>query len=266
MLNLSEPDWFDETALPQDYSEIPAKIKQEGFYCLDGVVKDSFLTHLQENVNNLIDIYGRRYFSIVNPHKRLESQDGLGLPYSQIIENDEFDSLLKKLSTDFSISKQTNSERFNILRVVTGEKTDDQSLKFHYDSTLITALIPIQIPDGMDYESGHLVVLPNARKIRSSVLFNILEKFLIQNKFSQKVLPHLFLKSKKKKVLNLKPGNIYLFSGLQTLHSNFAVNKNYVRATLLCFYGNPYPDSKILNWVKARRHNQEDKNIGADKS
>ena len=61
---------------------------------------------------------------------------------------------------------------------------------------------------------------------------------------------------------NLEPGNIYLFSGLQTLHSNFAVNEDYVRATLLCFYGNPYPDSKILNWVKRTRHNQEDKNVG----
>ena len=103
MLNLSEPDWFDETALPQDYSDISAKIKQEGFYCLDGVVKDSFLTYLQENVNNLIDIYGRRYFSIVNPHKRLESQDGLGLPYSCILENEVFDALLKKLSNSTTI-------------------------------------------------------------------------------------------------------------------------------------------------------------------
>ena len=78
------------------------------------------------------------------------------------------------------------------------------------------------------------------------------------------VLPYLFLKSKKRKVLNLQPGNIYLFSGIQTLHSNFAVNKNFIRATLLCFYGNPYPNSKILNWVKTTKHNQDDKNIGLD--
>jgi hypothetical protein len=75
-------------------------------------------------------------------------------------------------------------------------------------------------------------------------------------------MPYFLLNSKKRKVLKLEPGNIYLFSGLKTLHCNFAVNQDYIRATLLCFHGNPYPDSKLLNWVKLSRHNKEDKNIG----
>ena len=65
-----------------------------------------------------------------------------------IINNTNFDNFLKELSGKLSNKNIVNSDRFNILRVVTGEKTDDQSLKFHYDSTLITALIPIFIPDG----------------------------------------------------------------------------------------------------------------------
>ena len=262
MPEFNNESWFDVTVLPDNLSDITSKIKQNGFYCLEGVVKPEFLSELQENVSQLISIYGKRYFSLIHPHTRLEDKGKISIPYQNIINNSDFSDLLSKLSSDFSITKKDNSERFNILRVVTGEKTDDQSLKFHYDSTLVTALIPIYIPDGLENESGHLVVLPNARSIRNSILVNILEKFLIQNRLSQMVLPYLFLRSKKKKVLNLEPGNIYLFSGLQTLHSNFAVNKDYVRATLLCFYGNPYPDSKILNWVKRTSHNQEDKNLG----
>ena len=104
-----------------------------------------FLKNLQDNVNKLINIYGNRYFSLIHPHEKLNDQEDLGLPYSEIMESREFSSFLDKLSSEFSLSKQRNSERFNILRVVTGEKTDDQSLKFHYDSTLITALIPIHI-------------------------------------------------------------------------------------------------------------------------
>tara|TARA_Y100001970_G_C14237761_1_gene862964 strand:+ start:1981 stop:2772 length:792 start_codon:yes stop_codon:yes gene_type:complete len=262
MPEFNNESWFDITALPENLSDITDIIKQNGFYCLEGAVKPAFLSELQGNVNKLINIYGKRYFSLIHPHKRLENKDQLKLPYENIINNIDFSDLLNKLSSEFSINKKGNSERFNILRVVTGEKTDDQSLKFHYDSTLVTALIPIYIPDGLENESGHLVVLPNARSIRGSIIVNIIEKFLIQNRFSQMFLPYLFLRHRKKKVLNLEPGNIYLFSGLQTLHSNFAVKKDYVRATLLCFYGNPYPDSKILNWVKKTRHNQEDKNIG----
>tara|TARA_Y100000746_G_scaffold226404_1_gene231497 strand:+ start:1407 stop:2198 length:792 start_codon:yes stop_codon:yes gene_type:complete len=262
MPELNNESWFDITYLPENLSDITTKIKEDGFYCLEGVVRPTFLSELQESVNKLIKIYGKRYFSLIHPHERLKEEESLSLPYENIIKNNDFSDLLNRLSGEFSINKRSNSERFNILRVVTGEKTDDQSLKFHYDSTLVTALIPIYIPDGLEKESGHLVVLPNARKIRSSILVNILEKFFIQNKLSQMVLPYLFLRSQKKRVLKLEPGNIYLFSGLQSLHSNFAVNKDYVRATLLCFYGNPYPDSKILSWVKQTRHNQEDKNIG----
>ena len=262
MSEFNNDSWFDITALPENFSDIAAIIKQDGFYCIEGVVKPEFLSELQENVNKLLKIFGKMYFSLIDPHERLEDEDLLSLPYKNIINNSEFSDLLNNLSSELSLNKKGNSERFNILRVVTGEKTDDQSLKFHYDSTLVTALIPIYIPEGVEKESGHLVVLPNARSIRSSILVNIVEKFLIQNRFSQMVLPYLFLRSGKKKVLNLEPGNIYLFSGLQTLHSNFAVNKDYVRATLLCFYGNPYPDSKFLNWVKKTRHNEEDKNVG----
>ena len=101
---------------------------------------------LQENVQNLIKIFGKRYFSLIHPHEKLLNQDNLHIPYDLIISNTNFDNFLKELSRKLSNKNIVNSDRFNILRVVTGEKTDDQSLKFHYDSTLITALIPIFIP------------------------------------------------------------------------------------------------------------------------
>lgn len=262
MLEKNIQDWFDSSSLKCDIDEISKQVQNNGFYCLEGVVNASFLTILQENVRSLIKNFGKRYFSLVHPHEKLLGQDNLHIPYDHIINNTNFDNFLKELSSKLSNESIVNSDRFNILRVVTGEKTDDQSLKFHYDSTLITALIPIFIPEGKEDESGHLIAFPNSRKIRSSVIVNILEKMILQNKIIQNLLPFFLLKSKKKQVLKLKPGNIYLFSGLQTFHSNYAVSKEFVRATLLCFYGNPYPDSKTLKWIKNKRHSEEDKNIG----
>jgi len=262
MLEKNTQDWFDTSSLHCDMDEISRQVQNNGFYCLEGAVNASFLMSLQENVQNLIKVFGKRYFSLIHPHEKLLNQDNLHIPYDHIINNTNFDNFLKELSGKLSNKNIVNSDRFNILRVVTGEKTDDQSLKFHYDSTLITALIPIFIPDGEESKSGHLIAFPNSRKIRSSVVINIIEKMILQNKIIQKILPFFLLKSNKRQVLKLKPGNIYLFSGLQTFHSNYAVSKEFVRATLLCFYGNPYPDSKTLKWIKNKRHSEEDKNIG----
>jgi len=259
MPELNNDNWFEATASPENINEIIALIKEEGFFCLEGAVKKPFLEELKNSVNGLIDIYGKRYFSLIHPH---QGKEKLNLPFEDIFKSRDFNILLNKLSDAMSITKIDNSEGFNILRVVTGDKTDDQSLKFHYDSTLITALIPIFIPEGLESESGHLIAFPNSRKVRSSAILNVLEKFFIQNSLCQRILPYFLLNNKKRKVLKLEPGNIYLFSGLQTLHCNFAVNEEYIRATLLCFHGNPYPDSKLLNWVRQTRHNKEDKNIG----
>jgi hypothetical protein len=250
--------WFEASTSPEKVKEIITFIKKEGFYCLEEAVKKPFLEKLQNSVNGLIKIHGKRYFSLIHPQK---GDDKLNLPFIDISESKDFNSLLTQLSNEISVTNIDNNEGFNILRVVTGDKTDNQSLKFHYDSTLITALIPIYIPEGLEHESGDLIVFPNSRKIRSSPILNILEKFFIQNRLFQNLLPYFLLNNKKRKVVKLEPGNIYLFSGLQTLHCNFAVNEEYVRATLLCFHGNPYPDSKLLNWIRQTRHNKEEKNI-----
>ena len=93
MLAIDELDWFDPTTLPQDIGEISTRIRQEGFYCLDGAVKGPFLANLQKNVYDLIDIQGRRYFSIVQPHKKLEGRDDLDIPYKNINNNTEFNAL-----------------------------------------------------------------------------------------------------------------------------------------------------------------------------
>ena len=147
MPELNNNNWFEATVSPEKVNEITALIKEEGFFCLDGAVKKSFLEELKDSVNGLIDIHGKRYFSLIHPH---QGKEKVNLPFEDIFKSSDFNSLLNKLSNAMSITKIDNSEGFNILRVVTGDKTDDQSLKFHYDSTLITALIPIFIPEGLE--------------------------------------------------------------------------------------------------------------------
>ena len=102
--------------------EISKQVQNNGFYCLEGAVNASFLMSLQENVQNLIKIFGKRYFSLIHPHEKLLNQDNLHIPYDLIISNTNFDNFLKELSRNFLTKNIVNSDRFNILRVVTGEK------------------------------------------------------------------------------------------------------------------------------------------------
>ncbi len=130
MPELNNDNWFEATASPENINEIIALIKEEGFFCLEGAVKKPFLEELQNSVNGLIDVYGKRYFSLIHPH---QGKEKLNLPFEDIFKSRDFNILLNKLSDAMSITKIDNSEGFNILRVVTGDKTDDQSLKFNYD-------------------------------------------------------------------------------------------------------------------------------------
>jgi len=145
----------------------------------------------------------------------------------------------------------------NVLRIVTGKNSDGQSLKFHYDATVITALVPILIPIGPIDHCGHLLAYKNLRPIRNSVLVNFMEKIILQNTISQKIISFLAMGKIEDYVCELKEGNIYFFYGYRTLHANLPVNPNYVRATLLFHFGDPHKNSFLIKSIARIRHWRE---------
>lgn len=147
-------------------NEITTQLKVNGFYCLENSLDLKALSILQDEVHTLINTKGRRYFSLINPHKNIESNFNL-LEKSYNLKKFLFQ--LAKLGTDKDIS---NSEILNVLRVVTGKNADSQSLNFHYDATVITALVPILIPSGPIEQCGHLLAYKNLRKIRNNAIAN----------------------------------------------------------------------------------------------
>ena len=168
--------------------------------------------------------------------------------------------MTNKLASMALQRKVSNSESLSILRVVTGQKTESQMLKFHYDAYALTALIPIFIPDGPTTESGHLVSWLNLRKFRKLQFVNLLEKSIIQNKFIRKILGYVVQNNLDKYMHKIIPGNIYLFWGYRSLHANLSVNKSLLRSTLLFHNGNVHNDSLIDTWIKKIRHSSERKN------
>lgn len=148
---------------------------------------------------------------------------------------------------------------FQVLRCVQGDSGRRESNCFHYDASLLTVLLPIEIPQhGAD--CGDLIVFPNLRRVRSNVLFNVLEKTLLQNALSRKLISAAIRRNLlKPKKLQLVPGNLYLFWGYRTLHANEPCDPASRRATAIFHYGDPHAGSLAtrlilkLNQRRARR-------------
>jgi hypothetical protein len=146
-----------------------------------------------------------------------------------------------------------------VLRCVQGDSGRRESNCFHYDASLVTVLLPIEIPQqGVD--CGDLIIFPNLRRVRSNVLFNVLEKALLQNALSRKLISAAIRrKLLQPKKLQLVPGNLYLFWGYRTLHANESCDPANRRATAIFHYGDPHAGSLAtrlilkLNQRRARR-------------
>jgi len=165
--------------------------------------------------------------------------------------------------SNFENTEENKSNDFlNVLRIVTGKKSDSQSLNFHYDATIITALIPITIPKGLLNECGHLLAFKNLRNIRKYAILNFIEKVFMQNFIAKYIFGYIAKKDLNKYLIELEEGNIYFFYGYRTLHANLPVRPDFLRATLLFHAGDPHRKSKLINLISKIRHMREKVNAG----
>ena len=152
-------------------------------------------------------------------------------------------------------SKAPDQPYYQILRCLTGDvgRSTRHSLKFHFDSYVVTLILPIEIPAGLG--NGEFIMLPNVRDIRRSYARNLLDKLWLDHPARQAILrrqwkqhPDSFVR------IALIPGNLYLLWGYRSIHTNAPCDKDKVRATALFHYGNPHRDSKLRKFLARSRH------------
>lgn len=227
-------------------------LNSKGFFSIPNAIPPESPEKFRDEVKRLVGVKGERYFSLINPYKESDSA------FKVLGESKNFNKLMRDLATIGTTKDVSKSKLLNVLRVVTGSKADERSLQFHYDATVITALIPIFIPDGESQESGHLVAVPNLRNIRSSAFINLIEKLFFQNPLAQKLTAYLLLRNKcERHVMKLQPGNIYFFWGYRTLHANLPIDPKILRATLIFHLGNPHENSGMIKAIAKLRHFRE---------
>jgi len=237
---------------------IAEALDTEGFVCLENAINPEWLDRARAYVQHLVAEKGERYFALNWPSR--ES----GSPADEITHDPEIKALLESLVRESRPSAGLDSEIYNVLRVVTGDSSGSKkSLIYHYDNTVITALVPILIPKGESRHAGELLAFPNKRPYRSTAVGNIVEKSVVQsNWFRQRVTDKLS-DGDLPEIRHLVPGNLYLFWGYRTYHANFPVSPGMVRATLLLHHGDPHPGSLALKLLKARNLRREQRNLAA---
>jgi hypothetical protein len=120
---------------------------------------------------------------------------------------------------------------------------------FHFDSYVVTALLPIEVPAGRS--TGELILLRNVRPIRKTYLANLADKVMLDNPLTQRVLRNIAARRADRSVrLPMVPGDLYFFWGYRSVHTNMPCDPDKVRATALFHFGDPHSDSRLKRLLR----------------
>lgn len=141
------------------------------------------------------------------------------------------------------------------LNIFAGPTQDRWTPSLHYDAHTVTMVVPLFMPDPDEGSTGQLVVFPNQRPFRTSVLVNIVEKAMTQNRLQSARALRRIRQDRDDHILEMQPGNAYLFWGYRTYHGTLPSASSELRATLLLHCGAPHGDSRLLaaaKWIRRR--------------
>ncbi len=213
--------------------QIVADINRSGYGVVENFLSPQTVSSLQDFISTSVERGGNQYLGLIGK----EAVQSTAL--EMLSDSPAFNRLMHRVY-EFGMKKPAPSQSlYQVVRCLKGESGLVHSYYFHYDSYIVTALIPIHIPTSG--QTGDLVMSLKRRPFRSSYVRNLVDKVLINNKFTQKMLKgfaisetHGFRKVK------MIPGNIYFFWGYNTVHANEPCDINQIRATALFHFGDPY--------------------------
>lgn len=233
---LSNARYWLSALSDKDVAAIARQINQDGISCIPNFLTTEDLGHMRSFVSATIKRAGQQTVSLKSDELAGSGLDDLG-------NSAEFKALFARLYS-IGLGRPAPEVKFyQILRCLTGKSVADHSLIFHYDSYAITALIPVEIPESG--RRGDFLIIPNTRGIRSSYLFNLADKAILDNALTQRLLRRRASGGKGMKHVSMVPGGLYLFWGYRSIHTNEPIDEGAVRATALFHYADPHADSYL---------------------
>lgn len=220
---------------------------ESGVGILHHIVPDAILAQLRSFITHQVEQHNGQYFCF----EGMEWTAGTCL--RPLFEEAGLRTLMRCLYERKMRTAPPSDRIFPVLRVLTGTHGLRHAHNFHYDSYVVTILLPVLIPNGPSELPGHLVMFPNLRDARRFAVVNILEKLLVEN-----LLKRIWRRPRVQqwlsaKIVPLTPGNLYFFWGMRSLHANQPCLPTSVRSTVLLHFGDPHEGS-VFKSLSQRLH------------
>jgi hypothetical protein len=209
------------------------ELNEVGFASIPNYLSSADLRRMQGFVSSAIEANNHEYVHFNGP----DEVSGSGL--EELARSPRFVNLIHQIYERGTGKKAPSQGFYQVLRCLSGATGQKNSMIFHYDSYVITALVPITIP--ASGRSGDLLIYPNTRKIRGSYLANAVDKVILDNPLSQRLLrASVNSKAFGPQRIKMTPGNLYFFWGYRSVHTNEPCDPDKVRATALFHFANPH--------------------------
>ncbi|MDT5095423.1 MAG: hypothetical protein QOH60_4786 [Mycobacterium sp.] len=221
--------------------DVAADIETSGVACLRGVVADHWLSEARNAIATQFPMRGA--------HELLVARvaNGRGHTFAdRLIGDMRLRTLLESVVAAAGMSQRADAGLQADLRLVNGPGPANKPPGFHYDGSVLTMVVPIVIPDAEPGRRGELVLCPNRRPYRRSVITNVLEKFAAQNDLSRRRFLSRAPGNHRVEMVDLEPGNAYFFWGYRSYHATMPCPENASRATLIVHFANFHRDSALL--------------------
>jgi hypothetical protein len=235
-----------DLGLPSDFRELSDEeifslvqdIDRDGYAVLTQYIPHSGIDVVRRFVRDAVTAAGNRYVVLIGPTPVAETVLG------KMASSPALRRICMRMY-EIATSRPASDQPYHqVLRCLTGSSGREHSMVFHFDSHVLAVLLPIEVPAGKD--SGELIVLPNIRAIRSRYASNLIDKILVRNPVSQRILRGMAKSRPERFVrISLVPGNLYFFWGYRSIHANAPCDIEKIRATALFHYGDPHSDSKL---------------------
>lgn len=224
-------------------ARIVADIDRQGYGALNNYVSEEELEPVRAMAYAAVRESGGEYVCFTGP-------DALaGTVLGELPQSAAFKDLCRRVYELGTGETAPEVDFYQIFRCLQGSTGLAHSYRFHYDSYVLTALLPVAIPE--DGLRGDLLVIPSTRRIRRWYLSNALDKGLVDNKLAQTILRMAAHRGKLNSVaIKMQPGNMYFFWGYRSIHTNEPCDPDKLRATALFHYGDPHRYSKIRALIR----------------
>ena len=121
-------------------TECLEQLNNKGFYCFENLLNNNELKTLTELVREKLEENKNKYFFLAdkNLNDTVVNSNNFILKFHELFEN---------LSSKLNLANFQEQKIYKVLRVVTGNKNEKESYRYHFDAHLFTVLIPIIMPN-----------------------------------------------------------------------------------------------------------------------